>query len=221
MITQAQLIAVLNKALDQNTTYATGAFGASIGNFPAQLERYVKNTPELEPLIRSRAARPPCFAFDCVGLVKFCLWINPSKPGEWLDPDKVYGGAVYESNGVPDFGTGIISKCKEVSIDFSKIEVGELLWMSGHVGVYVGDGYAIECTSAWDSKVQKSVVTNIKKAASGEHGRKWSKHGKLPYVEYKQKEYIVEIGTYTQLSDAQKMRDALHVMGTDSRIKEV
>lgn len=172
-------------ALKQNTTYATGAFGASIGNFPDQLKRYCDNSPDLANLIRKRAANPPAFAFDCVGLCKGILW------GFSADPKRVYGGASYKSNGVPDFGTSIIDKCDDVSTNFSQIQTGELLWMSGHVGVYIGGGYAIECTSAWECKVQKTVVLNIRKAQSGERGRTWTKHGKLPYVEYNEVKPVI------------------------------
>lgn len=211
---QADFIKQLEKALACNTSYATGAFGASIGNFPAQLERYIKNSPDQEKTLRKRAANPPCFAFDCCGLVKGII-------NSWdAIATAVYGGAVYNSV-IPDIGTEtMINKCENVSTDFSRILPGELLWIRGHVGVYVGDGYAIECTSAWDAKVQKTVVTNIK-AASTQHGRKWTKHGRLPYVEYKAQEYELVIGPYTNLSDAQKIRDALHVLGTEGKIKEV
>lgn len=212
---QAEFIKQLEKALACNTSYATGGFGASVGNFPAQLERYCKNSPDLAKTIRARAATPPCFVFDCCGLVKGVLW-------SWdANAASVYGGAAYQSNGVPDMGTETMIKlCNDVSTDFTNITPGELLWIRGHVGVYVGDGYAIECTSAWDAKVQKTVVTNIKGAGT-QHGRKWTKHGKLPYVDYKSTEYKVEIGPYTNLSDAQKIRDALHVLGTEGKIKEV
>lgn len=211
---QELFIYQLEKALRTNTSYATGGFGASVGNFPAQLERYCKNSPDLAKTIRARAATPPCFVFDCCGLVKGIL-------NSWnAVATSVYGGGVYSSV-VPDIGTeALIKVCNDVSSDFTKITPGELLWIKGHVGVYVGDGYAIECTSAWDAKVQKTVVTNIK-AAGTEHGRKWTKHGKLPYVDYKSTEYKVEIGPYVNLSDAQKIRDALHVLGTEGKIKEV
>ena len=185
MMKQTDFLKMATKALESKTTYATGAFGASIGNFPSQLERYCKNTPELEKTIRERAAKPPCFAFDCVGLIKAILW-------DWCaDETRIYGGATYKSNGVPDIGTeSIINRCSDVSTDFSKIQAGELLWMSGHVGIYIGNGYAIEATSAWDAKVQKSVVTNIKSAGSA-HGRKWTKHGKLPWVEYEKEKLSI------------------------------
>lgn len=206
---------MLNKALNTNTTYATGGFGASIGNFPAQLERYCKNSPDLAKTIRARAAKPPCFAFDCVGLVKGILW------GWNANAASVYGGATYRSNDVPDIGTEtIIKKCSDVSEDFTTIQAGELLWMSGHVGVYVGDGYAIECTSAWDAKVQKSVVTNVKAAKSGEHGRRWVKHGKLPWVDYdKAIVYAVEIGDFKTRAEAEKIQIALSTLGTKSEVK--
>lgn len=212
---QADFIKQLEKALACNTSYATGAFGASIGNFPAQLTRYIKNSPDQEKTLRKRAADPPCFAFDCCGLVKGLIW-------SWdAVATSVYGGATYESNGLEDKGTEwLINHCENVSTDFSRILPGELLWLKGHVGVYVGDGYAIECTSAWDAKVQKTVVTNIR-AAGTQHGRKWTKHGRLPYIEYKAQEYELVIGPYTNLSDAQKIRDALHVLGTEGKIKEV
>lgn len=181
------------KALNSHTVYATGAFGASIGNFPSQVKRYYDNTlktcgqTEANKVLKE-AAKSPCWAFDCVGLIKGLLW-------SWDAGEKsIYGGAVYESNGVPDAGAGsggLISYCKDVSADFSTIIPGEMLWNDGHVGIYIGEGQAIECTTAWTGNVQQTVVTNIRAAINGQHGRKWSKHGKLPWVEYNLKVEIV------------------------------
>ncbi len=109
-------------------------------------------------------------------LIKGLLW------GWSGDTSKVYGGAVYQSNGVPDIGTeAIIARCSGVSKDFSRVALGELLWMKGHVGVYVGGGLAVECSPAWENKVQITAC-NCKK--SGYKTRNWTKHGKLPYVTY-------------------------------------
>ena len=33
-------------------------------------------------------------------------------------------------------------------------ELGEMVWMDGHVGIYIGDGLAVECTPSWANKVQ-------------------------------------------------------------------
>ena len=229
------------KALGSNTVYATGAFGASIGNFSSQAQRYYKNMYNAvykEDIaagksqdyakkdaevwgqkVLTAAKTKPCFAFDCVGLVKGILWGWDAKA------DDLYGGADYESNGVPDAGArsdGLISYCKDVTANFSNIVAGEMLWIDGHVGIYIGNGYAIECTTGWNDKVQKTVVTNIKKAGTGEHGRKWTKHGKLPWVEYSvtpATTYSVVIGEYKTKAEAEKIQAALKVLGTMSTIK--
>ena len=113
-----------------------------------------------------------------MNLIKGILW------GWNGDAGKTYGGAKYASNGVPDTNAdGMIQLCKEVSTDFSKIEVGEAVWLKGHIGVYIGDGLAVESTPAWKNCVQVTSVHNIGKK-SGYKGRKWTKHGKLPFVSY-------------------------------------
>ena len=75
---------------------------------------------------------------------------------------------------------GMMALCENVSTDFSNIEVGELLWMSGHVGIYIGNGQAVECTPAWKNGVQVTTVLNVKPGT----GREWMKHGKLPWITY-------------------------------------
>ena len=120
---------------------------------------------------------PPYFGFDCVCLIKSVLW-------GWEGSSKTYGGATYASNGVPDIGADtMITKCSNISTDFSTIEIGEAVWIKGHIGVYVGDGLVVECTPAWENKVQFTALKNIGDKA-GYHSRTWIKHGKLPYVEY-------------------------------------
>ena len=77
----------------------------------------------------------------------------------------------------------MIGKCSNVSTNFSTIEVGELLWTEGHVGIYIGDGLGVECTPKWKGGVQITAVGNIG-TKPGYNTRTWSKHGKLPYVDY-------------------------------------
>ena len=104
---------------------------------------------------------------------------------------KIYGGATYKANGVPDIGADtMITKCSDLSTDFSKIEVGESVWMKGHIGVYIGDGLAVECTPKWENDVQ---ITACNCTKSGYNRRNWTKHGKLPYVTYVVEEVKPEI----------------------------
>ena len=121
------------------------------------------------------------FIFYCVGLVKGILW------GWSADLSKNYGGAGYACNGVPDIGAdSMISKCPGASTDFSNIVPGEVVWMSGHIGIYIGGGVVVESTPKWKWGVQKSTILNVSKTqVSGTVGtRTWTKHGKLPYVSY-------------------------------------
>lgn len=166
-------------AKDLKTLYVMGCFGAPMN--ATNKARYSNNNeynrrPERKAMIN--AATDDTFGFDCVGLIKGILW------GFSGDKTKVYGGASYTSNGVPDYGANtMIQVCSGVSTDFSKIKPGEAVWKSGHIGVYIGDGLAVECTPSWGNKVQITAVGNIG-SKSGYHTRTWTSHGKLPYVDY-------------------------------------
>lgn len=61
--------------------------------------------------------------------------------------------------------------------------MGEAVWLDGHIGVYIGNGLAVECTPKWANKVQITAVGNIGRK-SGYNNRTWVKHGKLPWIDY-------------------------------------
>lgn len=118
--------------------------------------------------------------FDCVILVKAILW------GWCENKNHAHGGANYLSNGVADdTADGLINRCSNISTDFTNITVGELLYMGGHVGVYIGNGEVIECTGAWERKVLYSKIdSNGRRSRNGKQVGSWLKHGKLPYIDY-------------------------------------
>ena len=160
---------------------------------------------------------PPVWGFDCVNTTKGLLW------GWTGDADKKYGGAVHGAHGVPDYNANNFFKlCKDQSADFSKIEIGEGLWMDGHWGLYVGDGKAVECTGRWDNGVQITSVWNLGKKP-GFNGRYWTKHGKLPWVDYDGKADSVEpekielgsrvIRKGTQGTDVRELQEDLMKLG--------
>lgn len=161
------------------TLYVYCAFGAPLT--AENKARYIKEHSYNKKADRSKminAADEDTFAFDCSGLIKGILW-------DWDgDLSRQYGGANYASNGVPDIGANfLIKECTDVSSDFSNLTVGEALWKQGHIGVYIGDGLAVECTPSWKNGVQITAVANMG-SKSGYNSQKWSKHGKLPYIEY-------------------------------------
>lgn len=170
----------LDVAQNYKTLYVMGCFGAPMT--AANKKRYTQNHTYNKQAARTKminAVSADTFGFDCVCLIKGLLW------GWCGDKTKTYGGASYAVNGVPDIGADtMITKCKDVSTaGWANMEVGEALWVKGHIGIYIGNGLAVECTPSWENKVQVTAVKNIG-AKSGYNARTWTKHGKLPYVTY-------------------------------------
>lgn len=170
----------LDVAKNFKTLYVMGCIGAPMT--AVNKKRYCTNHTYNKAADRQamiKAATADTFGFDCVCLIKSLLW------GWEGDKGHVYGGTKYASNGVPDINAdSMIGVCKDVSTDFSKIEIGEAVWCKGHIGIYVGDGLAVECTPAWKNCVQ---ITACNCTKSGYNRRNWAKHGKLPYVTYEKK----------------------------------
>lgn len=164
-------------AKNYKTLYVMGCFGAPLT--AASKKRYIDHHSYNQKSARKKAinaATADTFGFDCVCLIKAVLW------GWNGDPTRIYGGAAYATNGVPDIGADtMITKCSDLSTDFSKIEIGEAVWTDGHIGVYIGNGLAVECTPKWADGVQ---ITACNRSVSGYNRRNWKKHGKLPYIKY-------------------------------------
>ena len=157
------------------------------------------------------AADDNTWAFDCVCLIKSILW------GWRGDKSGSYGGAKYNSNGVPDINADqMINKCSGVSTDFSKIEIGEAVWLQGHIGVYIGDGLAVECTPAWKNCVQ---ITSCNCNKNGYKRRNWVKHGKLPYITYEKAETVLKNDSKTIEEVARDTINGLYGNGASRKIK--
>lgn len=111
---------------------------------------------------------------DCSGLIKAIFWGYPEN-------------GKYASNKFPDINANnMIKQCTKTSNDFSKIKKGAIVWLSGHVGIYIGNGVVLECTPKWKGGIQKSYCigspfTNTNKLNT----RKWTKWGLFKYVNYK------------------------------------
>ncbi len=188
---------------EEKTVYMWGTFGQPVTE--ALITAKAKQYPWWYTAARIEKFRKLVgkgyFAFDCVGLIKGLLW-------DWNSADeKTNGGADYGDNGVPDIGADMmITKCKDVSTSgWTNMSVGEALWRTGHIGIYIGNGLAVECTIAWKSCVQITAVANIGKKA-GYNTRNWTKHGKLPWVSYSEpirkgdKVKVLKAKTYTGAS---------------------
>lgn len=166
-------------ANNYKTIYILGAFGAPMND--NNQKRYTNNySYNAEQSRKSKIlnASSDTFGFDCVCLIKGILW------GWNGNKNMTYGGATYCSNGVPDVNADqMMNYCTNISSDFSNIKIGEVVHMSGHIGIYIGDGLAVECTPIWKDGVQITAVGNISKK-NGYNTRYWEKHGMLNFIDY-------------------------------------
>ena len=104
---------------------------------------------------------------DCVGMIKSFFWT-----GNRYDTDPKYG-----TNGCPDkSANGLFDMCKETG-DIKTIPdiPGIVVWKSGHIGVYVGNGYTVEM-KGFNNDCRRNKVTD----------GPWKKWGKLPMLSYEE-----------------------------------
>ena len=98
---------------------------------------------------------------DCVGMIKSYFWTGG-----------VFGSTPkYATNHCPDVSANdMLSLCSKTG-DISSIpnEPGIVVWRSGHIGVYVGDGYTVEMKGFDYDCVKKKVKDGT-----------WKKWGRLP-----------------------------------------
>lgn len=111
---------------------------------------------------------------DCSGLIKGILWGYPDK-------------GKYASNGVTDSNANniIATHCTGVTSDMSKLRKGMVVWLSGHIGIYCGDGVVVESSPRWENGIQRTYPVGCP-VANKHHlnQRKWSKCGYLKWVDY-------------------------------------
>lgn len=195
IMTADEFIKKLWKAQKAKTLYVYGCFGAplsdhiEIKNAKGEViriadnkTRYMNNhavnrAPARQKMIET--CSNDTFGYDCIGLIKGILWGADEKK------DKLYGGAVYKSNGVPDYNAnGFFTNgyVYGISRDFAKIKPGAVVHMDGHVGVYVGNGQVIESTSKWSNNVLVSNLGNVGNKRS--QFRVWTNYGYLPCINY-------------------------------------
>lgn len=105
---------------------------------------------------------------DCIGLIKSYSWYD-------VDTGKIN----YGSNGMPDIGAdGMYYNAPEKGHISTLPEIpGVLLHSDGHIGIYIGDGYAIEAMGTRYGVVKTRVAN-----------RNWTGWCKNPYIDYIEEE---------------------------------
>lgn len=162
----------------EKTLYVNGCYAKRLTG--AQKKYYIDHYSYNRGLIRKAkisAASDDTVGADCICFLKAIV--------DGWDPEAKDDACGVKYDPAHDLTEkGLLDACgKTVSSDFSEISVGEYLYNPGHGGVYIGDGLAVECTPSWKDGVQITAVHNIAKRSDYE-GRKWEKHGKLPWIDY-------------------------------------
>lgn len=171
-MTNNQFIDKAKDIYNLNTAYASGTFGqkyteAFIKQKKAQYPKWYTDKRVAD--LKARAAKT-LYLFDCVGLIKGIIWGFPKM--------------VYESGDLKDVSDqGLWDKyCVNKSKDFNMIKPGAIVHIKGHVGIYIGDGKVIECTTKWGSKVIISALGNIG-SIKGLNTRSWDEYGYLSILD--------------------------------------
>ena len=96
----------------------------------------------------------------------------------WLDTAS--GSINYGTNGMPDIGADqMYANAQKAgmagTMDTMPELVGIALWKQGHIGIYVGNGYAVEAMGTKYGVVRTEVA-----------GRGWQGWCRIPYIEYRE-----------------------------------
>lgn len=155
--TASGLVAYCKKALGRQYLYGT------FGNIATKNLYYTKKRQYPEyynwPVSEVQLGKP---VFDCVGLIKGYLWSSE------------YGATPKYKKAQDVSANGMLSVCDTHGpIKSIPDKAGVLVFKSGHVGVYIGDGYVIEA---------RGHAYGVVKTKLSERG--WVNWGLCPFIEY-------------------------------------
>lgn len=165
------LAAYAIQAWENNWGYVWGTYGNVLTQslFDYKLSQYPDGVGNYEDFIRENWLGRR--TTDCVGLIKGYGWLDTKTMR--ID---------YATNGMPDYNANAMHQAAvnagTEGKDYGAIDtlpeiVGLMLWKEGHVGVYIGGGYAIE-----------SAGTEIGVVKTKVDERNWAGWGKIPFITY-------------------------------------
>lgn len=144
--------------------YVWGTYGCILTRslFEMKLEQYPEDVGKYEEYISGNYIGKR--TADCVGLIKGYSWFNPET-----------GTIGYAANGMPDLSANQIYEAavEKGSIDTIPEIPGLLVWMDGHVGVYIGNGEVVEARGTYYGVVRTQL-----------RDRSWQAWAKVPGITY-------------------------------------
>ena len=150
------------------SVYMWGEYGRPVTErtIAAKAKRYpLRYTEKRQAKLRNLVGKG-YIGCDCGGLYKYFLWSDGGKaPLRYIKATDRNASGMYSSA----TERGKISDMPEIP--------GLILYMPGHCGVYVGDGYAVECTlGAFGDGIVRTPVRD----------RGWTHWLKMPEIDYRE-----------------------------------
>nr|DAU73873.1 MAG TPA: hypothetical protein [Caudoviricetes sp.] len=163
MFTNIRLAEFALKVFDAKWVYWYGTYGnkCTQSKYESKAKQYPAHYTASRKNGYMKDIANGCTCADCVGLIKAFFWKNGD-----LNATPKYG-----ANGCPDKGANsMFALCKESGPISSIPDIpGIVVWKSGHIGVYVGNGYTVEMRGFAYDCVKRKVSEGP-----------WTHWGKLP-----------------------------------------
>ena len=162
MMENKEFLQVAKDYANAKTVYVMGGTGQvlddmNIGWFS---RIYSYNKEHFKELEKKKGS----IAMDCSGLIKTILWGN--KPGDH--------SALRYSSTCPDINANAMrANWRKRSLSDDMVP-GDIVWLPGHVGIYMGNDTVCECTPSWEGGVQ---IVSVRK-------RQWRAVLINPYINY-------------------------------------
>lgn len=158
------LAAYAVQAWENNWGYVWGTYGNVLTEslFAYKLKQYPDGVGKYKDFIQANwLGRRTA---DCVGLIKGYGWLDASS-----------GAIRYGTNGMPDYGANQMYQSAVIKGPMSTMpEIpGLAVWKSGHIGIYIGNGYVVEAMGTKYGVVKTEAA-----------GRGWQGWCKLPSIDY-------------------------------------
>ncbi|MDO5566990.1 MAG: peptidoglycan-binding domain-containing protein, partial [Planctomycetia bacterium] len=177
--TNEHFAAFVQKMIGGPYWYGTCLYKCTSGTLSSKTRQYPSHYGSSRTARYKKDIAAKKVAADCIGASKGYAWTNGGQGVlESIGTDKKFTSK-YGSNGCPDKGANsMFSYAKSKGLDWGAIGtlpeiVGLALHKSGHVGYYIGNGYAVE----WRGFAYGCVKTKVA-------GRGWTHWYKLPFINY-------------------------------------
>ena len=184
MLTANQLADfVTDKSLHVSSAYMWGDYGRTITKetIAQKSKQYPTRYSKTRQEYLNTLTNGYWIGCDCVGLIKWFLWTDCGKHDIRYDKSSDLNV------------TGFKRKCTGLdSIKDIPEQRGLLVFMKGHVGIYLGDGSVGECTLS--SRGDGIIISDIEEAP-------WVEFGRLSLLDYgKQESETIAVGDVVQFT---------------------